>query len=100
VPFVPGEKSEHKETEPLFRLAGWGFGFASGKGGLFEGGLATRHFTLVSNIWDWEARRLMQWHQEKAGMIEAVHDVLKNELAGGVLPCKYYGLTPPGCGWR
>ena len=30
VPFVPGEKSEHKQTEPLSRLAGWGFGFASG----------------------------------------------------------------------
>ena len=33
VPFVPGEKSEHKQTEPLSRLAGWGFGFASGRGG-------------------------------------------------------------------
>ena len=31
VPFVPGEKSEHKQTEPLSRLAGWGFGFASGR---------------------------------------------------------------------
>ena len=31
VPFVPGEKSEHKLTEPLSRLAGWGFGFASGR---------------------------------------------------------------------
>ena len=31
VPFVPGEKSEHKQTEPLSHLAGWGFGFASGR---------------------------------------------------------------------
>jgi hypothetical protein len=31
VPFVPGEKSEHKQTGPLSRLAGWGFGFASGR---------------------------------------------------------------------
>jgi hypothetical protein len=25
------------------------------QGGLFEGGPATRHFALVSNIWDWKA---------------------------------------------
>jgi hypothetical protein len=24
------------------------------QGGLFEGGPATRHFALVSNIWDWK----------------------------------------------
>ncbi|MHB8303216.1 MAG: hypothetical protein ACYDC6_10335 [Acidobacteriaceae bacterium] len=26
-------------------------------------------------------------------MIEAVHDVLKNELAGGVMPSKYFGAN-------
>jgi len=31
--------------------------------------------------------KLIQWHREKAGTIELVHDVLKNELAAGVLPC-------------
>ena len=59
--------------------------------GLFEGGLATRHFALLSNIWDWKAGRLIEWHRDKAGTIEAVHDVVKNELAGGVLPSKYFG---------
>src|SRR5208283_4689339 len=62
-------------------------------GGLFEGGLATRHFALVSNIWDWKARRLMEWHREKAGTVELVHDVIKNELGGGVLPSKYFGAN-------
>ena len=61
--------------------------------GLFEGGLATRHFALLSNIWDWMARRLIEWRREKAGTIEAVHDVVKNELAGGVLPSKYFGTN-------
>jgi hypothetical protein len=36
---------------------------------------------------------LIEWHQEKGGMIEAVHDVVKNELAGGVLPSKYFGAN-------
>jgi hypothetical protein len=55
------------------------------QGGLFEDGTATRHFPLLSNIWGWRAGRLMEWHWEKAGTIEAMHDMVKNELAGGVL---------------
>ncbi|MGD0010311.1 MAG: hypothetical protein ABSE93_17410 [Terriglobia bacterium] len=39
------------------------------------------------------ARRLIEWRREKAGTIEAVHDVVKNELAGGVLPSKYFGTN-------
>ena len=50
-------------------------------------GAEAKHFAVVSNVWDWEARRLLEWHREKAGTIEAIHDVLKNELAAGVLPC-------------
>jgi hypothetical protein len=46
-----------------------------------------------SNVWEWDARRLLQWHREKAGSIEAVHDVLKNELAAGVLPCSRFGAN-------
>ena len=63
------------------------------QGGLSEGGLATRRFALVSNIWDWKAGRLVEWRREKAGTIEAVHGVVKNELAGGVLPSKYCGAN-------
>jgi len=32
--------------------------------------------------------------------MEAVHDVLKNELAGGVLLCGRYGPTQLGSAWR
>lgn len=39
---------------------------------------------MASNRWDWNAKKLLEWHREKAGSIEAVHDVLKNELAAGV----------------
>ena len=37
--------------------------------------------------------KLIEWHREKAGTIEGVHDVLKNELATGVLPSKYFGAN-------
>ncbi len=90
VPFVPAEKSEHKDTKPLRYVA---IRITKKQGELFEDGLKVRHFAILSNIWDWSAERLMQWHREKAGTIEAVHDVVKNELAAGVLPCKYFGAN-------
>jgi hypothetical protein len=90
VPFVPAEKSEHKGTEPLRYV---GIRIRRKQGDLFEGGPVVRHFAVAGNIWDWRAERLIQWHREKAGTIEAVHDVLKNELAAGVLPCKYFGAN-------
>src|SRR5437764_14627360 len=37
--------------------------------------------------------KLLQWHREKAGSIEATHDVIKNELAGGVMPCGRFGAN-------
>ena len=42
---------------------------------------------------EWSAAKLLQWHREKAGTIEAVHDILKNELAAGVLPCGRFGAN-------
>jgi hypothetical protein len=46
-----------------------------------------------SNPLDWEAARLLEWQREKAGTIEALHDVLKNELAVGVMPCGRFGAN-------
>ena len=48
---------------------------------------------LVTNIEEWTAAKLIQWHREKAGTVEMVHDVLKNELAAGVLPCGRFGAN-------
>ncbi len=36
---------------------------------------------------------MIEWHREKAGTIELVHDVIKNDLGGGVLPSKYFGAN-------
>lgn len=36
---------------------------------------------------------LLRWYWGKAGTIEHVHDVVKNELGGGVLPCGRFGAN-------
>jgi hypothetical protein len=90
IDFVPGEKSEHKDTKPLRYVA---IRIRPRQEALFRDGTKVKHFAIVSNIWEWKPGRLIQWHREKAGTIEGVHDVVKNELAGGVMPCKYFGAN-------
>jgi hypothetical protein len=90
VDFVPGEKSEHKDTQPLRYVA---IRIRQRQDELFADGSKMKHFAVVSNVLDWKPGRLIQWHREKAGTIEGVHDVVKNELAGGVMPCKYFGAN-------
>ena len=90
VDFVPGEKSEHKATQPLRYVA---IRIRPRQEEFFADGNRVKHFAVLSNMWEWKPERLIQWHREKAGTIEAVHDVLKNELAGGVMPSKYFGAN-------
>jgi len=90
IDFVPGEKSEHKDTKPLRYVA---IRIRPRQEALFRDGTKVKHFAIVSNLWEWKPGRLIQWHREKAGTIEGVHDVVKNELAGGVMPCKYFGAN-------
>jgi hypothetical protein len=90
VEFVPGEKSEHKDTQPLRYVA---IRIRQRQEELFADGSKVKHFALVSNLWEWKPARLIQWHREKAGTVEGVHDVVKNELAGGVMPSKYFGAN-------
>src|SRR5208282_5427565 len=85
VDFVPGDRSEHKDTQPLRYVA---IRVRLRQQGLFADGTEVKHFALLSNIWEWSPAKLIQWHREKAGTIEGVHDVVKNELAAGVMPCK------------
>jgi hypothetical protein len=90
VPFVPGEKTEKKDTQPLRYVA---IRIRKKQGELCEDGSRVRHFAVVSNLWEWKAARLIEWHREKAGSVEMVHDVLKNDLGAGVLPSKYFGAN-------
>jgi hypothetical protein len=63
------------------------------QGELFADGSEMKYFAVGSNRWDWDAVRLLEWQREKAGTIEALHDVLKNELAAGVMPCGRFGAN-------
>ena len=90
IDFVPGEKGEHKDTHPLRYVA---IRIRPRQEELFRDGSRVKHFAIVSNLWEWQPGRLIQWHREKAGTVEAVHDVVKNELAGGVMPSKYFGAN-------
>src|SRR5260370_633549 len=90
IDFVPAEKSEHKDTAPLRYVA---IRIRPRQEELFADGSKVKHFALVRKREEGKPGRLIQWHLEKAGTIEGVHDVLKNELAGGVMPCKYFGAN-------
>jgi len=56
-----------------------------------------RHFAIVTNM-DWDGLRLLQWHREKQGTVEHAHHIMKNELAGGTLPCGRFGAN--AAWWR
>jgi len=60
---------------------------------LFADGSEVKYFAVASNQWDWDTVRLLNWQREKAGTIEALHDVLKNDLGAGVMPCGRLGAN-------
>lgn len=90
VPFVPSLVTETKHSRPLRYVA---VRIRAKQGELFSDGNSIKHFVVVSNLWDLDAAKLLQWHREKAGSIEALHDETKNELGGGVMPSRYFGAN-------
>jgi hypothetical protein len=88
VDYFPEETFANRYREPLRYVA---IRIRQKQGELFADGSAVKHFAVATNLWDWAPKKLLSWHREKAGSIEAAHDVLKNELAGGVLPCSRFG---------
>ncbi len=90
VPFVPGEKTEKKNLDPLRYVA---VRVRKRQGELFADGSTVMYFAVVSNLWGWSVPRLLEWHRQKAGTIERVHDILKNDLGAGVMPCARFGAN-------
>lgn len=90
IDYVPEESAENRYREPLRHVA---IRIRKKQGELFADGSAMKHFAVLSNLWEWPAKKLLQWHREKAGSIEAAHDVIKNELAAGTMPSKYFGAN-------
>lgn len=86
VEFTPGTWS--KRAPPLRYVA---LRFCPKQGTLF--GEAAKHLAVVSNRWELDAPALVRWHWGKAGTIEFVHDVTKNELAAGAPPSGKFGAN-------
>ena len=90
VPYYPEERCENEYREPLRYVA---IRVRRRQGELFGDGSEAKYFAVATNLWEWAPKKLLVWHREKAGSIEALHDVLKNELGGGVMPCGRFGAN-------
>lgn len=62
------------------------------QGALFADGRTVQHHVIVTNR-EGDGLALLRWHREKAGTVEHVHHVLKNELAAGALPSGQFGAN-------
>jgi hypothetical protein len=87
--FVPGERGEKKQSQPLRYV---GLRLLKPQGSLFADGSDRHHHAVVTNL-DWAGDRLLNWHREKAGTVEHVHDEVKNALAGGHVPSQLFGAN-------
>jgi len=87
VEFTPGDWSKH--AWPLRYLA---VRFTARQGELYGDGRRVKYLAVVTNRAG-EAIDLLRWHWQKAGTIEHVHDVTKNELGARVPPCGRFGAN-------
>jgi hypothetical protein len=90
VPYVPSRVPERRDSRPYRYLASR---IRTPQGVLFGDGTTVKHFAVVTNDWEEEGQRLLEWHRGKAGTIEQVHRVLKDELAAGVYPSARFGAN-------
>jgi hypothetical protein len=86
--FVPGHWP--KTSSPLRYVA---LRISKKQPDLFDGGRELRYLAVVTNRWELSQEQLVSWHWEKAGTIEIVHDVTKNELGAAVPPCGRFGAN-------
>jgi len=87
VEFTPGNWP--KDSQPLRYVA---VRIKKRQGLLFASGYEQKFLAVVSNRTDISAQQLLRWHWQKAGTIEHIHDVTKNEL-GAAPPSKYFGAN-------
>jgi hypothetical protein len=87
--FVPGQAGEKKDSQPLRYV---GLRLLKAQGALFGDGSDRHHHAVITNL-DWEGAKLLNWHREKAGTIEHVHDEIKNALGGGHLPSQHFAVN-------
>lgn len=89
VDFVPGERYEHKDSRPLRYV---GLRLLKAQGVLFADGSDRRHYAVLTNL-NYRGDRLLDWHREKAGTVEHLHDELKNALGAGHMPSQRFNVN-------
>jgi hypothetical protein len=89
VPFVPSERYENKARRPLRYVA---LRLLKPQGLLFADGSDRHHHAVITNR-DVRADHLLNWHREKAGTVEHVHDEIKNALGGGHMPSQRFAVN-------
>jgi hypothetical protein len=87
VEFTPGDW--HRSARPLRYVA---LRFTPRQADLFDGKGPSYH-AIVSNREDLDAAGIVRWHRGKAGTIEHVHRVMKDELGAGVMPSARFGAN-------
>jgi hypothetical protein len=88
--YWPQEEARPEGAGPLRYIA---IRIRKRQGELFADGSEAKYFAVATNEWEWDRVRLLEWQREKAGTVEALHDVLKNDLAAGVMPCGRWGAN-------
>ena len=87
--YVPRLESEKRDTKPRRYI---GIRFAKPQGELFDDGNHLKHYAIVTNRTE-SGEKVINWHREKAGTVEHVHDELKNELAARRFPSQKFGVN-------
>jgi hypothetical protein len=90
VEFVPSAPSVRKGMKPDRYLA---VRLRREQAELFGDGSEVKYFAVVTNDWGRDGAAILEWHRQKAGTVEKLHDVLKNELGAGVMPCGRFGAN-------
>jgi hypothetical protein len=87
--YVPTDTYENKHRKPLRYV---GLRLLKPQGVLFKDGSDRHHHAVLTNV-DYPGDRLLNWHREKAGTIEHVHDEIKNGLAAAHMPSQRFGVN-------
>ena len=90
VPYVPDDKDDRKDRPCARHYVAIRVRHRQGE--LFADGSTMKHVAIVTHRED-DGLTLIRWHREKAGTVEHVHHVLKNELAAEALPSGKFGAN-------
>lgn len=88
VAFISGDWPKH--AEPLRYVA---MRFTAKQGELFGDGTTVKYLAVVTNRGELSPGEVVRWYWKKAGTVEQAHDIMKNELAAGVMPSGRFGAN-------